>query len=182
MTQINLAVINKMNKKYVILLLIVGVLSSGIRVSAQDQNSYSRFELSASTGLVMTGMPKNDASPSSLPLVYDVTGKFFTKPWLSLGLSMGNNRDVYWGDDLEIWLTPSIDFHWLRKSSFTAYSGISYTIPMNGNWKGVLSGEWYQGFEYTPIGITFGHSIFGLAELGFGPRYFPLRLGIGYRF
>lgn len=171
-----------MYKKLLVTLLFAGVLSSRIEASAQGQDGYSRFEVSASTGLVLTGLPKNDTAPSSLPLVYDVTGKYFTKPWLSIGLSVGNNRDVYWGDDLEIWLTPSIGFHWLRKSSFTAYSGISYTIPMNKYWKDMFSSEWYQGFEYTPIGITFGHSLFGLAELGFGPRYFPLRLGVGYRF
>lgn len=171
-----------MKRLVLVILLSVMLLDQAVTVSAQGRKDYSHFELSVSTGLVMTGMPKNDAAASSMPLVYDLTGKYFAKPWLSVGLSVGNNRDVYWGDDLEMWLTTSVQFHWLRRDIFTAYSGISYTIPVNEDWKGVFSSDWYQGFEYTPIGVTLGRSFFGLAELGFGPRFFPLRLGIGYRF
>ena len=94
----------------------------------------------------------------------------------TLLFSQENRKDF----SRQMWLTPSVQYHWLRRPSFTAYSGLGYVLSL----KDLLSrnNDWYIGFQYTPIGITFGRSLFGLAELGFGPRYFPLRLGLGYRF
>lgn len=171
-----------MNYKRLVILFIVFSLFPVIKSFAQEQKEYSLFEVSVSTGLILGVNPYTMESPSSLPLVYDLTLKFFPTSWLSIGLSAGNDTNIYWGDGLTVLLTPSVQFHWLRKRSFTAYSGISYTIPANEHWKGMFSSDWAQGFEYTPIGITYGRSLFGLAEIGYGPRYYPIRIGIGYRF
>ena len=149
--------------------------------SAQEQRDYSRFEVSASTGLVMTGLPKGGKA-SSLPLEYDLTFAYFPKSWLSVGLSAGNSFDAYFGGDFFVVITPAVKARWFRRSSFTAYSGIGYAIPIHAERLKNWSQAWYEGFQYTPIGVTFGRSFYGLAELGFGPRYFPLRLGVGYRF
>ena len=172
-----------MNKyRIAILLLATLLLAQGVSMSAQEQKEFSRFEVSAATGLVMTGGPKSGAEPSSFPLVYDLSFRYYPKAWLSVGMSAGNDMYVYWGADFFVVLTPSVNFHWLRRRSFSAYSGIGYSIPLQGERLKNWSEGWYEGFQYTPIGITFGRSLYGLAELGFGPRYFPLRLGIGYRF
>lgn len=170
--------------KWSVLLISALLLLPAIKVSAQEQKEYSRFEVSASAGLLVGGNPYLLESPSSFPIMYDLTCKYFPQSWLSIGLSVGNDMMVYWGDDFKVLLTPSVQFHWLRKRSFTAYSGFGYSISTHwDDLKTNLSKKyWYQGFQYTPIGITFGRSLFGLAELGYGPRYFPLRLGIGYRF
>ena len=158
------------------------VLFSFTKVAAQEQKTeFSRFEISASTGYVMTGMPKGGQA-KSFPLEYDLTFRFFPKSWLSVGLSAGNDRGVYWGEDFTMVLTPTVYFHWLRKKSFSAYSGVGYSVPLRHIAFKEWSLGWYEGFQYTPIGITFGRSLFGLAELGYGIRYYPVRLGIGYRF
>ena len=170
-----------MKTKIVFILSPVLLLFSLTSSSAQEQRDFSRFEVSASTGLVMTGLPKGGKA-SSLPLEYDLTFAYFPKSWLSVGLSAGNSFEAYFGGDFFIVLTPAVKAHWFRRSSFTAYSGIGYAIPIHAERLKNWPQAWYEGFQYIPIGVTFGRSFYGLAELGFGPRYFPLRLGVGYRF
>ena len=149
---------------------------------AQEEIGFSKFEISASIGMVLSGGPINGNSPSSLPLVYDLTFRYFPKMWLSLGLAFGNSHNLYWGEPFYVITTPSVFFHWLKKRAFSVYSGLGYSIPIRKITFPEWSKVWYQGFQYTPIGVTFGHTFYGLAELGFGPRFFPLRLGVGYRF
>ena len=168
-----------MKTKIVFILIPVLLLFSLTSSSAQEQRDFSRFEVSASVGFFMGG--QHSYEPSSFPLIYDLTGRYFPKSWLSVGLSIGNDVEAYWGSDFAMYFTPSVNFHWLRKRSFTAYSGIGYSILL-AKWPEGQARHWYNLFQYTPIGITFGRSFYGLAELGFGPRYFPLRLGVGYRF
>ena len=154
---------------------------SPVSLRAQEQRDFHRFEVSASTGLVLTGMPKGGQA-SSVPLVYDLTFRYFPKSWLSVGLSVGNGHEVYFGEDFCAILTPSVKAHWFRRPSFSVYSGIGYAVPLQAERLKNWPKYWYEGFQYIPIGISFGRRVYGLAELGFGPRYFPLRLGVGYRF
>lgn len=168
-----------MKRQIALFLSVAMLLFSAVRASAQEQKEFSRFEVSASVGFFMGGM--HESEPSSFPLLYDVTGRYYPKSWLSVGLSLGNDMDVYWGGDFLLYLTPSVNFHWLRKRSFTAYSGIGFSCPLT-KWSARTGQNWYHLFQYTPIGITFGRSLYGLVELGYGLRYFPLRVGIGYRF
>lgn len=172
--------------KWSVLLISALLLLPAIKVSAQEQKEYSRFEVSLFTGyngLLFYGDEVSYVS-DFWKLFYDVTFRYYPKSWISVGLSAGNSLHIYENTGLRILVTPSVHFHWLRKSCFTAYSGIGYCIPTSiDDWEDpYYKKNWYQGFQYTPIGITFGRSLFGLAELGYGPRYFPLRLGIGYRF
>lgn len=175
----------------IISLLFGAILLSHANLSfAQEQNGFSRFELSASAGLyelgIGAGVPKG-AQISSIPiLLYEVSFRYFPQSWLSVGLSVGNNAGIYWGDKFDIILTPSVNFHWYRKRSFTAYSGIGLPLPVT-QWNNYWPSRFHfmdcvKIFQYTLVGITFGRSVYGLAELGYGYRNFPLRLGVGYRF
>ena len=59
------------------------------------------------------------------------------------------------------------------------YSGVGY-----GTMGGYVNGDGRpsHGFQFTPIGVSYGKRFFGFAELGTGWMFFPVRAGIGYRF
>lgn len=169
-----------------ILLISILLLIPRVMVNAQDQKEYSRFEVSLSAGYNMPLFYGDMGSnvPDYAKLMCEATFRYFPKSWLSVGLSAGNSHLVYEGKGVSVLVTPSIHFHWFRKPCFTAYSGISYSLPTTADdWKDPATRQyWYNLFQYTPVGITFGRKLFGLAELGYGIRYYPIRLGIGYRF
>ena len=173
-------------KKSLVLSIIILLSMQSLTVQAQEQEAYARFEVSVSAGYNMPLFYGDMWSyvPDYTKLMYEATFRYFPKSWLSVGLSAGNSHLVYEGKGFSALVTPSVHFHWLRKSRFTAYSGIGYSLPVTAeDWKDPMTRQyWYKGFQYTPIGITFGRSLFGLAELGYGIRYYPVRLGIGYRF
>lgn len=152
--------------------------------TATAQEKFSRFEISLSTGIVFYDLPVGRdvsfARGIASLVAGDLTFRYFPNSFLSVGLSTGPDRYVNYHDEFYLTLTPSVHLHWLRKEAFTLYSGIGYAVPLNA--ERFRHTEWHNHFQYTPLGATFGRKLFGLAELGFGPRYFPLRLGIGYRF
>ena len=98
-----------MKRQIVLFVSAVVLLFSAIPTLAQEGKEFSRFELSASTGLFMGGM--HESEPSSFPLLYDITCRYYPKSWLSVGLSLGNDMDVYWGSDFMLYMTPSVHFH-----------------------------------------------------------------------
>ena len=171
-------------KKLFLLSCFVFFLFAG-RLGAQGQVDFSRFELSLSvgSGVVLTDGKVGDTP--SFPINFDVSFMYFPKAWLSVGLALGNDSLLFFNSSRKVALTPCVRFHWLRKEIITLYSGLGYSIVVPYLFSGNTAGRrWYEDFQVNPVGITFGRSVFGFAELGFGARQIipPLRLGVGYRF
>ena len=160
-------------------------------VFAQEKD-FSRFEVSVSMGggwvmqdrSVDGGRPAMPFSPA-----FDVAFMYFPKAWLSFGLAVGNDRDVFSisRPTRMIDLTPYVRFHWFRRDTFSFYSGLGYSFVIPYLFKDTTTAgkhPWYESIQVNPVGVTFGRSVFGFAELGLGPRQVipPLRVGIGYRF
>lgn len=162
-------------KRTLLLFSIVFLFHSSL-VLAQD--AHYRSEVTASTGLVLIGLPKTDSGPKEIPFVYDISYKYSPRQWFSLGLSVGNNHLTYYGDTKsKVLFTSFLSVNWLRKQTFIAYSGLGYIIVPDSMNHFDLS-----RLQMTALGVSFGQKFYGMAELGIGGRYFPLRLGIGYRF
>ncbi|MBQ6953454.1 MAG: hypothetical protein IJP81_06065 [Bacteroidales bacterium] len=168
--------------------------------SGQKEMDFHRFEVSVSAGggwvMQDVGGSQNSSygQPSFVPLTYDLAFMYFPKSWLSVGLAVGNDMQVYYYKkpyytkmSKMIDITPYVRFHWFRKSTISLYSSIGYSfvlpyiIEKNPE---EPARPWYESVQVNPIGLTFGRSLFGFAELGGFSRQVipPLRLGVGYRF
>ena len=181
------------------ILLIALLIPFGQALAQDSKKGFPRFEvsLSGAYGLVQYDYSTSDGSSSDvitlkpyyLPVSAELSFMYFPKPWLSVGLGLGNDRNSIWLPPSTKWLvdlTPYVRFHWLRKRNFTAYSGLGYTFVLPAMFEDSYYWKfWWEAMQYNPIGITFGRSFFGFAELGFGSRQdlsYPLRVGVGYRF
>ena len=69
--------------------------------------------------------------------------------------------------------------NWLTRKHLRLYSGIGY-----GTIGGYVKGDGHpsHGFQLIPIGVSYGRTVYGFAELGMGWMYTPARAGIGIRF
>ena len=118
--------------------------------------------------------------------------KYTLNQWFSMGLAGGlhdSSRSYSLGPLEEGEPEPKTSYkcnlmlmlygNWFSKNNFTLYSGIGYGT-MGGYVKG--DGHPAHGFQFTPIGVSYGGRVFGFAELGMGWLYFPARTGIGIRF
>ena len=140
-------------------------------VMAQEQRKgdFSRFEITASWGWAPT-----DGHRPWYKTGYHLSFDYFPKSWLSVGVAVGNTPNFK-----DFILAPSVTFHWFRKRYFTMYSELGcYFIPSTKEEHRYFSEV--SRFQLNPIGVTFGRSVFGSIELGYGP--YPLRAGVGYRF
>lgn len=83
------------------------------------------------------------------------------------------------GTSYESNLMLNIYGNWLTKKHLRLYSGISY-----GTMGGYVNGDGSKshGFQFIPIGVSYGKAFYGFAELGMGWMYCPARAGIGIRF
>ena len=66
-----------------------------------------------------------------------------------------------------------------RWESFRLYSGVGFGT-MGGYVKG--DGHPSHGFQFTPVGLSYGKRFYGFAELGMGWMFSLSRAGIGIRF
>ena len=112
--------------------------------------------------------------------------------WVSIGL-VGGLRDKSRGTDLgpveegELETGTSYDANlmlniygnWLTKKHLRLYSGIGY-----GTMGGYIDSDYCpsHGFQFIPIGLSYGRTFYGFAELGMGWMFCPARAGIGIRF
>ena len=118
--------------------------------------------------------------------------KYTPIKWVSIGI-VGGIHDHSRGSDLgpleEGEVDPGTSYegnlmlniygNWLTRKHLRLYSGIGYgTMGGYVNWNYRPS----HGFQFTPIGVSYGKAFYGFAELGMGWMYCPARAGIGFRF
>lgn len=72
---------------------------------------------------------------------------------------------------------PTFRFTWISKRRFTLYSKASVGIGYANGIK-----KCFAAAQLSPVGITFGKTVFGQFELGAGTQGLPLLFGVGFRF
>lgn len=78
------------------------------------------------------------------------------------------------------YITPMMHLrvHWLNRRNVRLYSDAAVGVSANIS---KVSNLIFAG-QFTPIGVTFGRSLFGFVECGAGSVYMGGCAGIGYRF
>ena len=72
---------------------------------------------------------------------------------------------------------PTFRFTWISKRRFTLYSKASVGVGFANGIK-----KCFAAAQLSPVGITFGKTVFGQFELGAGTQGLPLLFGVGFRF
>lgn len=72
---------------------------------------------------------------------------------------------------------PTFRFTWISKPRFTLYSKASVGVGFANGIK-----KCFAVAQLSPVGITFGKTVFGQFELGAGTQGLPLLFGVGFRF
>lgn len=134
--------------------------------------------------LSMSSLDFNYAGLSMLPMsvqyVYQHTGH------LGYGITAiyGPDRiDFSCGQDGErervscFSVMPTFRFTWISKPRFTLYSKASVGVGFANGIK-----KCFAAAQLSPVGITFGKTVFGQFELGAGTQGIPLLFGVGFRF
>ena len=118
--------------------------------------------------------------------------KYTPIKWVSIGVVGGlrdNSRgaspgpleegEVDPGTSYEFNLMLNVYGNWLTRKHLRLYSGIGY-----GTMGGYVDADYRpsHGFQFIPIGVSYGRTFYGFAELGMGWMYCPARVGIGIRF
>lgn len=86
------------------------------------------------------------------------------------------------GSDNQISIMPYVRFVWVHTNLVRLYSGAGLGVSfVAGSWNGQRSLEVLPAFALTPIGITVGTYVYGLAEVSIGNTGM-ITLGIGYKF
>ena len=99
--------------------------------------------------------------------------------WVAFGVTGG----FHLGSSKSFWkqfnIMANLYGTWYNSEKFRVYSDIGY-----GNAAGMVTGDGMpaMGFQFTPVGLSFGRKFFGFTEIGAGWMYFPVRLGVGWRF
>lgn len=179
-----------MRKAPCILSLIAGLFSVSINLMAQNTVD-KPFEVNISAGgphhmLGTRGQPRTTFSAMA-------EIKYTPNKWVSIGLLGGlhdSSRSTSLGPVQEGEPEPKTTYHcnlmlmiygnWFSKNNLRLYSSVGYGTMGGGYVKG--DGHPAHGFQFTPIGVSYGNRVFGFAELGIGWMFFPARTGIGVRF
>ncbi len=118
--------------------------------------------------------------------------KYTPIKWVSIGV-VGGLRDKSRGDSLGLVeegepetgksydanLMLNVYGNWLTRKHLRLYSGVGY-----GTMGGYVDSDYRpsHGFQFIPIGVSYGRTVYGFVELGMGWMYCPARGGIGIRF
>lgn len=112
--------------------------------------------------------------------------------WVSIGLLGGlrdSGRSASLGPLMEGEPEPETHYYfnlmlmvygnWITTEKFKLYSGVGY-----GTKGGYVKSDGHpsHGFQFTPVGASYGKRVYGFAELGMGWMFCPARAGIGFRF
>lgn len=117
------------------------------------------------------------------------------KKWFDLGLTLGyygEYTDSYSNKDLSfvrhnrihfVTVMPLLRFTWLNRKWVRMYTtiGLGATFGTGTDFDGEKFSEDTAAFQFTPIGISVGRSLFGFAEVGLGAQG-VLMMGVGYKF
>lgn len=117
------------------------------------------------------------------------------KKWFDLGLTLGYYGEyskTYSNKDLSltshnrahfVTVMPLLWFTWLNRKWVRMYTtiGLGATFGTGTDFDGEKFSEDTAAFQFTPIGISVGRSLFGFAEVGLGAQG-VLMMGVGYKF
>ena len=168
--------------KNVILAFLLSAMSLS---SIAKENDFRGHDVTMNmAGLSMSSLDFNYAGLSMLPMsvqyVYQHTGH------LGYGIiaNYSPDRIVFsCGQDGErervscFSVMPTFRFTWISKPRFTLYSKASVGIGYANGIK-----KCFAAAQLSPVGITFGKTVFGQFELGAGTQGLPLLFGVGFRF
>ena len=156
------------------LFVFLGILLMSDYAFAQVQDNH-KFEVGISIGGPDRMIGAVGIAKTSFSLMGDV--KFTPVKWMSLGLTGGMHGRQNKKYDYNLMFM--VYGNWLTKEKFRLYSGVGYGV-MAGYVNG--AGKPSHGFQFTPVGVSYGKRFFGFAELGTGWMFFPARAGVGFRF
>lgn len=96
------------------------------------------------------------------------------------GRLVGHDYKAYYS------FVPAVRFNWLRREDYKMYSGIGLGFSLFAEKMHYPGGqmrmyELVPAFSITWIGVSFGHTWYGFAELTSGTLGFG-QIGVGYRF
>ena len=178
-----------MRKTLCILSLITGIFSASINLMAQDIVD-KPFEINISAGGPQYMMGFDGGARTTFSAMAEI--KYTPNKWISIGLLGGlhdSSRSASLGPVQEGEPEPKTSYpcnlmqmvygNWLTKNYLRLYSGVGYGT-MGGYVKG--DGHPSHGFQFTPVGVSYGNRVFGFSELGMGWMFCPARAGIGVRF
>lgn len=168
--------------KNVILVILLSAMSLS---SIAKENDFRGHDVTMNmAGLSMSSLDFNYAGLSMLPMsvqyVYQHTGH------LGYGIIANyspDRIDFSCGQDGErervscFSVMPTFRFTWISKRRFTLYSKASVGIGYANGIK-----KCFAAAQLSPVGITFGKTVFGQFELGAGTQGLPLLFGVGFRF
>lgn len=118
------------------------------------------------------------------------------RKWFDLGLTLGyyseysrsySNRDaspVGRNRAHALTVMPAVRFTWMNRRWVRMYSslGLGATFVFGHRDRNTdCFREGHAAFQFTPVGISVGRSLFGFAEVGVGAQG-TLMMGIGYKF
>lgn len=168
--------------KNVILAFLLSAMSLS---SIAKENDFRGHDVTMNmAGLSMSSLDFNYAGLSMLPMsvqyVYQHTGH------LGYGIIANyspDRIDFSCGQDGErervscLSVMPTFRFTWISKPRFTLYSKASVGVGFANGIK-----KCFAAAQLSPVGITFGKTVFGQFELGAGTQGLPLLFGVGFRF
>lgn len=117
---------------------------------------------------------------------------FIFKRWLTFSFGVygeGLSRATYDGMSgarlgvargCTVTILPMARFTYLSRDWVKLYSGAGVGMVFSGMQGGAF--HCIPTFQTVPFGVSFGHRVFGFAEMGLGLTYCGMNAGIGYRF
>ena len=174
-------------KKTIILLAILALTSFAVMAQEKVERP---FEINLSYGGPQAMLGFVGGAHTTFSAMAEV--KYTPNKWVSIGLvgglhdksrssSLGpvEEGEQVEGTSYDTNLMINVYGNWLTKKHLRLYSGVGY-----GTMGGYVNGDGSpsHGFQFTPVGVSFGKVLYGFAELGMGWMYCPARAGVGVRF
>lgn len=174
-----------------ITILLATLLLTSVAIKAQDRVE-KPIEVNISYGGPQAMLGAVGGAHTTFSAMLEV--RYTPIKWVSIGL-VGGLRDKSRGLDVDVGpveegetetgtsydanLMLNVYVNWFTKRDLNLYSGIGY-----GTMGGYVDSDYRpsHGFQFIPIGVSYGRSVYGFAELGMGWMYCPARAGIGIRF
>ena len=121
---------------------------------------------------------------------------FKLRKWFTVGVQLAGAN--FWADPAQgggrisgtaVYLLPNVRFTYVRSEVFNMYSGIGLGLGVLSGFSadksafaGIGGADIEPAIQAVPVGIQFGRTIYGIAEVSVGTMNVGLRAGIGYRF
>ena len=121
---------------------------------------------------------------------------FKLRKWFTVGVQVAGAN--FWANPVQasgrisataVYLLPNVRFTYVRSDVFNMYSGVGLGLGVLSGFSaeksafaGIGGADIQPAFQAVPVGIQFGRTIYGIAEVSMGTMNLGLRAGIGCRF